>query len=471
MLALPPVTTQATRRVSITIDGRTHLVEFTRREPSLRHEIFVGDAIDQTGHVVLAVDRQGVAAGDLQLGDRAYSLGYSGAGKMHVVRAFDATKLPSCATDHRHEIDATPDPRKTTKGSAPRTASANADTTLDVCVFYTPRARSTGGGKAAIEAEIALRIANASIGADNSRVQAQFRLVYVAETNYVETGATNDLSRFRNRTDGIMDEVHAARTTYGGDLMALITQPTSPRYCGVGYLMTSLNTGFRTSAFSVTLRQCLRGQTLTHEMGHNIGSHHDQANAGRAIYPYSYGWRTPDNRYRSIMSYSPGSRINYFSNPSVRYQNYVMGSATADNARSINATRVTVSRFNTTKTYEWCELPRGIRGQRGIPALSGQGTVNRVVPIRWTIRNSRQGAPGVIVLSGRAINQPLFGGVLVPAADATIPIRGSNSDVVIDASALSMLTPGADLYLQAWFVDAAAPQGLSASPGLKTTTL
>ena len=113
--------------------------------------------------------------------------------------------------------------------------------------------------------------------------------------------------RFRGTNDGYMDEVHGLRNTYGGDLMALIINNSS-QFCGVGYLMTNPSSNFRTSAFNVTVRGCMSGHTLTHEMGHTMGSSHDRANGSRGSYSYSYGYRTSGNRYRSIMAYSPGSR-------------------------------------------------------------------------------------------------------------------------------------------------------------------
>src|SRR5690606_20380245 len=120
----------------------------------------------------------------------------------------------------------------------------NDRTIIDVAVFYTPAARNGAGGAAALEAQIALRVATASDAAVNSDVEHELRLVHAAETNYVETGTSTDLSRFRSTNDGYMDDVHAARAMYGADLMALIIDRSSA-FCGVGYLMTNLSTGFR----------------------------------------------------------------------------------------------------------------------------------------------------------------------------------------------------------------------------------
>jgi len=455
--------------MGLSLPGKFWLVEFERSQPSLKHEIFEGRIAGIESQVMLAIDPAGVTAGSLQIEDETYALGYSGIGKTHVLQTLDQTRYKPCATDHRHAVDAGPEsetPNPPNQGPA-----ASAVSILDVCVFYTPRAKSTGGGKAAIESQLALRIANAAKSCNTSGVQARFRLVYLAETNYTENGSTGDLSRFRNTNDGYMDEVHAARNTYGGDLMALITQPPSLSYCGVAYLMTRLSTGFRSSAFGVTVRSCLGGNTLTHEIGHNIGCHHDKNNAGNAIYPYAYGYRTPDSRYRTIMSYAPGTRTPLWSGPNVKYSNYTMGTATDDNVRTINNTRATVAQFKPTKTYRWVQIKGGIAGQNGMPTITGQGTINKTVPIRVSIAKTRNAAPGALVIGAMRQNLPLLGGMLIPSPNIAASITGNGGKLNFNLSAMAGVKAGSKIWFQAWFLDKAAAQGASASPGMVTTTL
>jgi hypothetical protein len=90
-------------------------------------------------------------------------------------------------------------------------------------------------------------------------------------------------------------------------------------------------------------------------MGHNMGAHHDRANAsGSGAYPYSYGYQAPDKAFRTIMAYncsSPGCpRVNYWSNPDVLYGGQPMGVVytapnSADNRRTLNNTALTVANF------------------------------------------------------------------------------------------------------------------------------
>jgi hypothetical protein len=334
-------------------------------------------------------------------------------------------------------------------------------------VFYTPAARAGAGGQSQIETQISNAIANANVACSASAVDIEYRLVRVAETNYVETGTSTDLSRFRSTNDGFMDEVHAQRASHGGDLMALVINQSSS-FCGVGYLMTSQSAGFRTSAFSVTVRTCISGQTLTHEMGHTQGCHHDRANAGGGgLYAYSYGWRTPDNAYRTIMAYAPGARINVWSSPNVIHNSQTMGTPNDDNARSLNNARVWVEQFAPMTTLVWTELTGGISGTFGRPTLRGAGTKNLVVPITITLGGMRNGAAGALIAGASELNLPILGGTLVPSPDLAVALVGNGSTVTLPADGLAALPGGTDLWLQCFWADPTAVQGVAATNGVK----
>jgi hypothetical protein len=141
-----------------------------------------------------------------------------------------------------------------------------------------------------------------------------------------------------------MDNVHSLRDQYNADCVALICQ--NGQYCGIAYLMTNVSTGFASSAFSVTNYSCATGYySFGHELGHNMGSSHDPQNASSGAYSYSFGYRTSNNSYRTVMAYSPGTRIRRFSGPNVSYNGYTMGNSSQDNHRSLNNTASTVADF------------------------------------------------------------------------------------------------------------------------------
>jgi hypothetical protein len=250
--------------------------------------------------------------------------------------------------------------------------------------------------------------------------------------------------------------------------MQLLFDPPAAQFCGQAFLMSTLSTGFASSAFGVTWRACLANHSLTHECGHNMGCHHDYANAGGAIYPYAHGHRTPDNAYRTIMAYPPGARVNRWSGPAVVYQGYTMGVANAaDNVLTLANTSTTVAAFRPTRTLRWCDLGGGIAGAAGLPTLTGAGTINLVVPPTLTLRDFAANAPGVLIVGAAEINVPLFGGTLVPSPDVALAVFGTSSEIVHDASWLANLTPGTEVWFQAAFLDGAAVHDVAASDAVK----
>ena len=196
-----------------------------------------------------------------------------------------------------------------------------------------------------------LAVASTNDAYDRCDAGLYVRLVHAYEVDYDESSSiSTDLSRWRGKTDGNMDEVHGLRDAFGADACALISNSSGA--CGVAYLMSNVSNGFQSSAFSVTVRSCAVGNlTFAHELGHNFGCAHDDANAGGSSKPYAYGYRTPNNQYRTVMAYSPGQRVPLFSSPLHTWAGFVMGTASGeDNARALTLNAPTIANWRPTAT-------------------------------------------------------------------------------------------------------------------------
>jgi peptidyl-Asp metalloendopeptidase len=269
-----------------------------------------------------------------------------------------------------------PDARSAAATDAVTTAAAPTNTVVDLLVVYTSTARAKQGGQSAMNALITLGVDLANQAYKNSQIAMQLRLVRAAEVAYAETGNMNtDLTRLRSTNDGFMDTVHQLRNQYKADLVAMIVDNGGP-YCGIAYVMANgPRASFASYAFSVTDRDCVANNTLTHELGHNMGDAHDRASGGSGVFPYSYGYRDPVGKFRTIMAYACPNvscpRVKYFSNPKIKINGRPAGidhrinpANSADNARSMNEVRNVIAAWRTGTATSAAAAPDDVKDSR-----------------------------------------------------------------------------------------------------------
>ena len=269
-------------------------------------------------------------------------------------------------------------------------------TTVDVFIAYTPAARAYAGGVNGMVAAINSYVALTNTCYTNSDIAITLRLVGTAEVNYTEADSFNtDLTRLQNLTDGYIDEIGTLRDAYGADLVALIRRNSAAGVAGLAYVGNA-SPGFAPYAYSVTADVWASGNlAFPHELGHNYGSWHDRQNSSGATHAYAYGWRFYGNngtQYITVMAYYPGTRIPYFSNPSVLYQGQPTGvalpSATAaDNALLHETSAAGTAAFRAATTPSGS----GVRGD-----FTGDGKPDLIL---W---NASTGARSLWTMNGAA---------------------------------------------------------------------
>jgi len=295
-----------------------------------------------------------VVKGEIMVGnirsekDGYYQIRMDSAGDM-VVREIDEAKFAQCDTEDTDSVDSPSVPKAFFQLDAEDSSDI-----FDVMVIYTPAARVAVGGTAAMEALINLAVSETNTAYTESAIDSQVRLVHQQELTYIEISSATDLTSLRGNGDGVLDTVHTLRNTHGADLVSLFAD-YSGTTCGRASVMTSLSSGFESSAFSVVSYDCATGYfSFAHEMAHNMGSMHAQPEStqGSGLYGYSMGWRWNGNAQRSIMAYSPGTRVARFSNPDVLYNGFPTGETLglldeANNALSINNAASTIANWRT----------------------------------------------------------------------------------------------------------------------------
>lgn len=236
---------------------------------------------------------------------------------------------------------------------------------IDVIVFWTPAAQTAAGGLANIQANIDTAITLTNNAYRNSGIAQRIRLVSKQAVVYTETSSPSDpfTNALNAITNGTIAGTALARNTYGADEVVLVIQDTT--YCGLAWLPLTIAIGNAGQGFAVVGGgSCLTSNfSFGHELGHNMGAHHDPYVApGPGAFAYSHGMShigvNSAASWRTIMAYNNEcsatvggcTRLQYFSNPMVNYTDgFAMGDGPArNNALTLNKSVNAVSNYRAT---------------------------------------------------------------------------------------------------------------------------
>lgn len=342
------------RRLRLQLDDQTEVVaQQTRVDSHLgRMVTWVGEIPGEKFSDVFLTFNQGMWHGHVKLAHRTFELAY-GEGEIHLLREVDTEALPPDHPGDGRNLPTIREAADTSGGVAsPDSAVGSADIAADVVTIrllaaYTTDAKNKAGGASAIEAMIGTGTSQTTTAFSRGGVQAQMQLAVTKEYDYAQqANMQTDLTRFSGSGDSFMDDVHGLRDTHQADMNVLLVGEAMGGACGIGYLLTSSSPALVKSVqFSVVARPCATGYySFSHELGHNLGNHHDLPNApGGGYFSYSTGHYNEAAAMRTIMAYPcPNvtcTRYLYFSAPAVLVNGVPSGvENVSDNARSLSTT-------------------------------------------------------------------------------------------------------------------------------------
>ena len=185
---------------------------------------------------------------------------------------------------------------------------------VDILFVYTEAASALHNGD--IETQLNYLLALTNEAFDNSGILMEARMVGAIETEYEETGDSNQsLSDIGFAQDDRLKFVADRRVELGADVVSFIT---TDDLCGVAFSSDQI-IGQARSMYHLVSTQQLRlnncqDDTFAHELGHNLGLAHSrpQDPDGGFTYHFGLGYGAPE-AMATIMSYPQAFNANFFS--------------------------------------------------------------------------------------------------------------------------------------------------------------
>ena len=292
-----------------------------------------------------------------------------------VVREIDARRLPcECGKPRKAPSRSAAAGIKSASrlkaaASAGLSLEKQAAATVDILVVYDTYAaawaKAHGGGVRAF-AEVQVQKMNIVLANTCLDQHFRFRLVDVYEVGGSAGGDIFDAleaaqSGSMELNGVVWDGVHAKRDEVAADIVCvLVDNGSAYGTTGVSYSLEADSGCFSEYAYnSCLVRAVANGQTMTHEVGHNMGAGHATAMAdvdsrGPQYFSYSAGhyFTGVDGcAYHTIMAYSSDGYGNYytpvpfFSSPNYTYKSVSVGDQDHDNSLTLRQTFTMISQY------------------------------------------------------------------------------------------------------------------------------
>ena len=246
------------------LDGVDMTAVIERTAPTSRGYSLAGHiaGMKDVSSVVLVVNGA-VVAGDVWTPQGHYTIRAAGGGSYLIEKTDPAERKPLA--------EPIPPPGSARDAAPTSRDAANQDSgsTIDIFAFWTQGARLDAGGLRNMQALVDLAVAGANEAYLASDIQTRLNLVGATEVHYDYEGANQTEGRtwidhLRKADDGYMTEVHDVRDTYSSDLVHLFVGLGETDVGGKAILW---------GPFGLSIAGRVR--TFVHEVGHNMGLHHD----------------------------------------------------------------------------------------------------------------------------------------------------------------------------------------------------
>jgi len=354
-------------------DLDVRLVKLNQSRDTLGNIVWTGGTIDDPMGSALIVIDDGQITANIVAGGRTITV-MPGADGVHTVREMKPRSSKELLDPSaRPKNDAIKPPRPPSDNMDPPRAvnpereRAQATTTLRVYFVYTAKALIRVPNMASAAS---LAIAHINTTFTNSQITAQAELVGLDQVTYTEgsgSDADDNLLNDASNQVGDFERIHKLRAAAQADLIAVIGDYGTSS-CGLGWINDDLDqfpnsvSSYVRYGVSLTNATCLPS-TFTHEVGHNLGAHHDRFAVEDDVpgpTGYNYGYVDTTAKFMDVMAYNDEceslnitcTEIMYYSNPNLTYNGRPIGiadnlPAAANNSRKVTAVAPLAGQFRT----------------------------------------------------------------------------------------------------------------------------
>ena len=315
-------------RLSLTLfPGESHIAVLDRLETTFEGRSWIGhlEGVDLSS-VIITVTRGVVAGSVVWTGGHEFAIAADTNG------AYVVTELKSSLPSVDDAVEALPARSDIVRGQ-PSAANTDDPSVVDILAIYTPEVRAEVGSEAGVAAGLDQLVSRLNVALSNSGVSGHVRIVGTLQIPFsLMATCGQTLNSLANTTDGNLDEVGALRDAYGADLVHVFIFPKREDCAGVAYYANRPELAAFGFAHSLMDRNSGAAHiTFQHEVGHNLGAHHDwyvddTRTSAKGYSNCAAGWR-------DLMAYGDecaahhlgSSALPNFSNPNVRYNGQPTG--------------------------------------------------------------------------------------------------------------------------------------------------